>query len=275
VRLPARTVGHALAAALAAAFVLTSASSARSAPLAHAVRWWHPPAQLTWYWQLQGRPRTEPVQVYDLDGFDTSAAEVARLHAAGRHVICYIDAGTWERWRPDAGRFPRSVLGRPNGWPGERWLDIRRLAVLEPIIRARLRICARKRFDAVEPDNIDGFENRTGFRITAAEQLRYDRWIARTAHRLRLAAFQKNDPEQARRLQPWFDGALTEQCNQYRECAAFKPYLRAGKPVFDAEYRSSLYPGFCAADARLGIAGALYALALDGSRFRRCPPLAP
>ena len=43
----------------------------------------------------------------------------------GRKVVCYIDAGTWEDWRPDAAQFTTSLLGRSNGWPGERWLDVR------------------------------------------------------------------------------------------------------------------------------------------------------
>jgi hypothetical protein len=232
---------------------------------------WMPPKQLTWYWQLTGRINmSESAAAYDVDGFETTAGSVAALHARGKHVICYIDAGTWERWRPDARSFPRSVLGRPNGWPGERWLDVSRLSTLEPIMRVRFEMCARKHFDGIEPDNIDGFENHTGFSLTARDQLRYDTWIAREAHRLGLAVFQKNDPEQARRLEPYFDGVLDEQCNQYRECGAFRGYLAAGKPVLNAEYRSSLYPGFCAADARAGIMGALYGLALNGRLYRPC-----
>lgn len=206
----------------------------------------------------------------DFDGFDNGSATVARFHARRQHVICYIDVGTWERWRPDAHRFPRSVLGSRNGWPGERWLDVRRLSVLEPIMAARFEMCANKGFDAVEPDNIDGFENGTGFRITAAQQLTYDEWVASKAHSLGMAVFQKNDPEQASRLQPHFDGVLDEQCNQYSECSSFKPYRRAGKPILNAEYRRSSYPGFCAADNRAGIMGALYNLALDGSTYRPC-----
>ena len=66
---------------------------------------------------------------------------------------------------------------------------------------------------------------------------------------LGMAVLEKNDPEQAARLQPFFDGVLDEQCNQYNECAAFAPYLRAHKPVLDAEYKRSLYPSFCAADS--------------------------
>ena len=41
-------------------------------------------------------------------------------------------------------------------------------------MRARFAMCARKGFDAVEPDNMDGFENPTGFHISAAQQLSYD-----------------------------------------------------------------------------------------------------
>lgn len=231
---------------------------------------WKPPQHLTWYWQLTGRVDwSRDVEAYDVDGFETSAAEVRALHATGTHVICYIDVGTWESFRPDARRFPRSVLGRSNGWPGERWLDIRRLSILEPLMAARIRMCARKRFDALEADNIDGYSNRTGFPLTEPEQLTYDEWVANEAHSLGLAVFEKNDPEQARQLEPFFDGVLDEQCNQYSECASFRPYLIAGKPVLNAEYALPT-SRFCAADTRAGIMGALYGLSLNGSRYEPC-----
>ena len=214
--------------------------------------WWHPPQRITWYWQLQGPVAMKPAQATDFDGFDNGAATVASFHSHRQHVICYIDAGTWENWRPDAASFPRSLLGRNNGWPGERWLDIRQLSTLEPIMTRRLTMCRRKGFDAVEPDNIDGWENSTGFSITAANQLTYNRWLARTAHALGLAVLQKNDPEQTTALQPYFDGMLDEQCNEYAECSKLISYLAAGKPVLDAEYKRSLYPNFCTADRRGG-----------------------
>lgn len=167
--------------------------------------WWVPPQHLTWYWQLQGTvDNSEPVEAYDVDGFESTAAEVAALHAQGKHVICYIDVGTAENWRPDYSSFPASVLGGANGWPGENWLDIRQLSVLEPIMTARFQMCREKGFDAVEPDNMDGYENNTGFSLTADDQLTYDEWVAGEVHALGMAVFQKNDGERNQRARAAF-----------------------------------------------------------------------
>jgi hypothetical protein len=232
--------------------------------------WWKPPKQLTWYWQLTGKvDDAEPVAAYDIDGFESSAAEVAALHAEGKHVICYIDVGTAEKFRPDYREFPKSVLGRPNGWPGEHWLDIRQLGTIEPIMTARFQMCREKGFDAVEPDNIEGYANKSGFPLTAQEQLTYNEWVATEVHSLDMAVLQKNDGEQTPELFSYFDGALSEQCNQYDECADFEPYLAAGEPVLNAEYHLPTKQ-FCAADEAAGIMGARYNLALNGKRFEPC-----
>ena len=253
------------ASARAAPGSLTASASARAAP-AH----WRPHAHLTWYWQLQGKiDNAHAVGAYDIDGFETSAAEVARLHSLGRHVICYIDVGTWENWRPDASRFPASVRGRPNGWPGERWLDIRQPIVRQLMARRFRRQCAAKHFDALEPDNIDEYQTHSGFPITARDQLSFNEWVARQGHSLGLAVLQKNDPNQSVTLERYFDGVLSEQCNQYSECSSFRPYLSSGKPVVDAEYNLSP-SAFCAHDTRLGIMAARYNLALDGRVYRPC-----
>ncbi len=106
---------------------------------------WAPALHTSWQWQLQYKVDTSvDVQMYDIDGFDSPKKLVAKLHADGRAVVCYLSAGSWENWRPDAGDFPDSVKGRPNGWPGERWLDIRRLGILGPIMKARLDMCQRQ-----------------------------------------------------------------------------------------------------------------------------------
>jgi hypothetical protein len=177
--------------------------------------------------------------VFDIDLFDNPASVVRSLHQRGRKVICYLDAGTYENFRPDAGAFPGSVLGKPNGWPGERWLDIRRLGTLAPIMRARFAMCKRKHFDGVEADNVDGYTNDTGFPLAAADQLRYNKWLARTAHAFGLSIALKNDLDQARALQPYFDYALDEQCFEFSECSRLQPFVAAHKAVFEVEYNLS------------------------------------
>jgi hypothetical protein len=199
---------------------------------------WHPALETSWQWQLQWKVvTTYDVDMYDIDMFDNSKAFVDSLHADGRKVVCYISAGTWEDWRPDADEFPERVKGAKNGWPGERWLDIRKIDALRPIIRARVRMCADKGFDGVEFDNVDAYSNRSGFPLTATDQLRYNTFLANLGHRHGLSTALKNDVEQARRLEPYFDFALNEQCFQYDECDTLLPFINHGKPVFNVEYK--------------------------------------
>jgi hypothetical protein len=208
------------------------------------------------------------VQVFDIDGFDNSAATVAALHARGTKVICYIDLGTSEDFRSDFKSFPASVQGASNGWPGEKWLDIRKLNVLAPIMTARMRMCARKGFDAVEPDNIDGYTNTTGFPLTASDQFRYNTWIANTAHSLGLSVGLKNDVDQTEQLEPYFDWALDEQCNEYTECGTLHIFVEHGKAVFNAEYSGG--SSFCGTDVAQHLNGALFNLDLDGATYVPC-----
>jgi hypothetical protein len=220
---------------------------------AGAARWRPTPTTQPWQWQLQGRIDTGvAAPVYDVDGFETPAATVRKLHSQGRRVVCYLDVGSWESFRPDAKRFPRSVLGdRYEGFPNERWLDIRRFHSFAGILEKRFDICARKGFDAVEPDNLAGFENKTGFPLTAADQLRFNRWVARQVHARGMAVALKNDPNQVGALLGDFDFAIVEQCFQYRECGLYRPFVEAGKAVFEAEYE--LEPSkYCDQAAALG-----------------------
>ena len=215
---------------------------------------WHPrPTTSPWQWQLSGRlDLSVRAHVYDVDGLTTPRRTVRRLHRRHRRAICYVSVGSYEPFRTDASRFPPEVIGRPlEGFPDERWLDIRPIDLLAPILRYRLDICHRKRFDAVEPDNVDGYANRTGFPLTAGDQLRFNRWVAREAHRRGLAVGLKNDPDQVRRLVRSFDFAVVEQCFQYRECRAFSPFVRTDKAVFEAEYRLPRRR-FCPSARRLG-----------------------
>ncbi|MFF3286831.1 endo alpha-1,4 polygalactosaminidase [Streptomyces sp. NPDC003023] len=213
---------------------------------------WLPRPGTAWQWQLDGPiDHGVDVPVYDIDGFENDAATVRRLHREGRKVICYINAGAWEDFRPDAGDFPRSVLGSPNGWAGERWLDIRRLDVLRPLMAERVERCRTRGFDAVEPDLLDGWTNDTGFPLTAADQLAYNRMIARLAHERGLSVGLKNDLDQVPELVGDFDFAVNEECAQYGGCAALAPFVEAGKAVFHVEYALPV-ERFCGQARRLG-----------------------
>jgi hypothetical protein len=192
-------------------------------------------------------------ELFDVDLFETSESVVASLQARGRRVVCYMSAGSYERFRPDAGDFPAAVRGRAlEGWPDERWLDVRRLDVLAPIIERRLDACREKGFDGVEFDNVDAYANRSGFPLRARHQLEFNRYLARAAHARGLSAGLKNDLDQVAALEPDFDWALVEECFQYEECERMEPFLRAGKAVFVAEYALPT-SRFCAQATTLGV----------------------
>jgi len=204
--------------------------------------WWQPSPGTSWQWQLSTPiDFSFDVDVYDIEMFDNDASVVAALHAQGRIAICYLSAGSWEDWRPDADQFPAEVLGKDyEGWPGEKWLDIRRIDLLAPIMRARLEQCKAKGFDAVEPDNIDAYTNDTGFPLTYQDQLAYNTWLANEAHARGLSIGLKNDADQAQDLLPYFDWALTEDCYVQDWCEQMGVFITADKPVFAAEYSDEI-----------------------------------
>jgi hypothetical protein len=231
---------------------------------------WHPAVGERWQYQLQGvaaysstgginvnisavpytggaavKPKVFDFDLYTdqaISGNNTTlnTAAVNAVHAAGGHAICYVSAGTWENWRVDASQFPASVQGSKNGWPGERWLDIRNTGVLLPIMDARAAKCAQAGFDGIEWDNVDGYSNRTGFPLTANDQLNYDESLANIAHKYGMTVALKNDVEQVPTLAAFFDYAVNEQCEQYRECGNYTTsFIANGKATFQVEYKLS------------------------------------
>lgn len=199
---------------------------------------WIPAANSSYQIQYGGKlDLTVPAAIYDVDYQDTTARQVAAIHARGRRAVCYVDVGTWERWRPDASQFPKTVLGKPDGgWPGERWLDIRQTPVLEPIMTRRFQLCKRKNFDGVDPDNLDGYVNETGFHLTYAEQLAYDTWVAKEAHSVGLTVAEKGDNNQVADLAKVYDFAVVEQCFAQGWCRQFQRYTARNALVVDVEY---------------------------------------
>lgn len=243
------------------AFVFVFAFAAIFAPTASAAE--PPPRSTSWRYQLQGTVRGpfQPV-IYVVDGVDTPSRTVRAIRRAGGYPVCYVNAGAWEDWRPDRDRFDASLLGRSNGWPGERYLDIRRRDALAPIMRDRFRQCRRKGFRAVEADNVDAHENDSGFSLSASDQITYNRSLARAAHTEKLAIALKNDLSQVRSLASVFDFLIVEQCVERRECRLISPFTRRRKPVLVVEYGVS-YRRLCKEAERRSFSGLLQSLELD------------
>jgi len=202
---------------------------------------WQPEPGLKWHIQYTGTLNASlNVDVYNIDLFDTSAATISTLKSKGKHVICYFSAGSYENWRADTGKFPASVLGQNlDGWPGEKWLDVRKLDILIPIMRARMQMAVTKGCHAVDPDNVDGYSNKTGFPLSYNDQLAYNIALTEAAHDLGLAIGLKNNLDQIKDLVTHYDFAVNEECFQWGECDTLKPFVNAGKPVFGIEYNPS------------------------------------
>jgi len=222
--------------------------SSTSIPAVTTKSWWKPTSDrpIHWHWQLSDgfvikRDVRVGVTVYDLDGELTSAQTVTQLHALSPSVIviCYFDAGVFEGYRSDANRFPKMVIGKSDvGWEDSYWLDIRRMDILIPIMKDRIKHwCKDKGFDAIEPDDTEVWNNESGFEITRAQNDAYNRQIAELAHSFGLSVGLKGNTREAPDLWQYFDWSLNEQCWEFDECNFLKDsFLAHGKAVFNIEY---------------------------------------
>ncbi|MEO7630874.1 MAG: endo alpha-1,4 polygalactosaminidase [Mycobacteriales bacterium] len=235
---------------------------------------WQPKPGTTWQWQITGVvDRTLPVDMYDIDLFDAQPAAssysvpgfgtvnvpkgdnagiIGDLHGRGKIVICYLDTGAWENYRPDAALFPSAVIGNSSGWAGEKWLDIRvdSRALFEPLIAARLDLAKRSGCDGVEPDQNNPTGNNPGFAISRADQETWYLAVATLAHARGLSVGQKNGIETTTAATTAaFDWNLNEECRMYNECAVLDQFIAAGKAVFHVEYvDEGMSSSFCPTD---------------------------
>ncbi len=246
------------------------------APAARPV-WWHPGRLTSWQydlaWPVAVPTNLGAVQAYDID-YDGSeqgtgpqvAAVVARIHASGAHAICYVEVGGWENYRPDANRYPRTILGRPiSGYPDERYVDIRRWAVLGPILNARFRQCKAEGFDGVETDIDDSYIDSTGFPLTLHDEVTFDTEVAKAVHALGLAWFLKNginDDAFIGEMEPLADGTVNEQCWQYSECPPIGAVCQGRQTHPERRVRERFTTRYLPSGPRLS----------DGHDAHRCKP---
>ena len=204
---------------------------------------WYPPhlnskgRPMRWDWQIG---RVTPLQrtggtavdIYDIDGFLTTKAEVTAIKTRWQaatlphpRTVCYLDLA-WENYRPDASPgkyFPASALGLVYyGYPAERWVDFRQLDALKPMLDERIGMCAAKGFDAVELDDIDGFDppSTTGFQLTPGDVENYLAYAFNEIHRDGMTALWKNSPYLSSWGREYTDGAVVEECYLSKACFA-------------------------------------------------------
>ena len=204
----------------------------------------------SWQWQLSGTAIDEtvldavdnPKKMFDIDLFTTDSSTIGRLHAKGITVICYMETGAWESYRPDAAQYPSTVLGKGvDGYPNERFVDIRQVGVLLPILSARIDLAASKGCDGIEPDLDDTYNGyATGFPLTQADQLAFNHAVADVAHARGLLIGLKNgassDGSFERAMVGFTDWALNEECNTFDECSGYAVFIDQNKAVFQVEY---------------------------------------
>ena len=187
---------------------------------------------MRWDWQIGRvtplqRTGARAVDIYDIDGFLTTRAQVHAIHTSWRastlphpRAVCYLDLA-WEDYRPDAtpaprGRyFPAAALGNIYyGYPEERWVDFRQLDALKPLLDARIGMCARKGFDAVELDDIDSFDppSTTGFHLTPGDAQNLLAYAFNRIHRDGMTGLWKNSPLLSWWGRRYADGAVVEEC---------------------------------------------------------------
>jgi hypothetical protein len=192
---------------------------------------------MRWDWQIGRvtplqRTGRHAVDIYDIDGFLTTAAEVRTIHTSWQaatlphpRTVCYLDMA-WEDYRPDASPgsyFPAATLGKVYyGYPEERWVDFRQLDALKPMLRERISMCARKGFDAVELDDIDSYDPpaTTGFHLTPGDAQNFLAYAFNEIHRYGMTALWKNSPYLSWWGRRYADGAIVEECYVYHACYA-------------------------------------------------------
>lgn len=243
----------------------SGADVAHALPLRAAVR-----AGMSLQYQITGTLDTKvDADLFVTDLFDTSAAQVSTLHAAGRVVVAYVSVGTLEHWRDDAASFPRAAVGQTLvGYPDESWLDIRDGDV-RAAMRARFELTLSKGFDGVYASSLGVYRAASGFPLTQADELDYADTLADAAHARGLSIGLSGDFELAAQLAPSFDWALDFGCVAAMTCAELSPLKAAGMPVFDLEIETD-HASDCTSAASAGVAVTLKHRGYDAYRST-CP----
>lgn len=235
---------------------------------------WSPAAEQTFDLQLtQPFNLVRPVNVLALDLFTTPPAKVGELRGRGVAPFCYVAAGYWESWRPDAGNFPAAALGATvAGWPSQRRIDIGNPAV-RPILEARLALCKERGFTGVLVAGLDTLAHGAGFATTGEQRLAFQRDLAAAAHARGLAAGAIGSFAGPAELDAAWDFVVADGCQPERACAeALAPWRSAGKPAYLVAYtnQATKMDRLCSEAAEHGLQVIFKTQSLNGKLHRRC-----
>jgi hypothetical protein len=209
-------------------------------------------------------------ELFVIDLFDISRAQIDALHARGKVVVAFVAAGSFEPWRPDVDALPEAAIGNPlPGYPDEAWLDVRDPSVRQLLV-GRLTLAADKGFDGVLLVSLDAYLADSGFGLSAADQLAYNLWLAERAAQAGLVAGISSDWQHAAQLAARYAFAIHVNCVADQRCAELDAYRAEGRAVFDLETRFDDSASVCAAANRLRLPVTLKRESFD-AWFLACP----
>lgn len=232
---------------------------------------------MTWDYHLKDTLTyvNDSIDVYDVDLYETSQAQIDDLHNNGKYVICYFSAGSFEEGRPDSDEFlPRDIGNLLDGWEDELWLNISSPEVRD-IMRARILLAANKSCDAIEPDNVDGYDNETGFNLTEGDSISFVKFLSELAHGSKMKIGLKNSGSIVNEVINYVQFSVQEQCIEYDECDLYSVFISQEKPVFHVEYPNeesnslnlSTVEEYCGNDDSIGFSSILKNLDLGDWLF--------
>lgn len=216
---------------------VASTAGAGATPGGTSVR---PASDVSWQIQLSGKfDASVDVALYYVDLDNLTNAELLTLRNAGRHVACYLSAGTYEPWRTDAASFPEEVLGNAlSEYPNERWLDVLSSAV-RSLMSGRIERMQSAGCSSVVVANVTTSGEDSGFDMTVAEQSSYLLSLSDEIHQRGLLAGLATAEDRLALMEPNFDWAYAQSCWVAAQCSAYASFVAASKAVLAVEIGDS------------------------------------
>eukprot|EP01134_Creolimax_fragrantissima_P006921 CFRG6921T1 len=187
-----------------------------------------------------------------IDPYDVEQSFIEDLKAKNHYILCYLNSGAREDWRLDVNGTrvgadiytPDMLATDMEEWAGETWFDITKLELLKAPHLARMEWMKSVGCDGLDHDNVDcnvascvpGVNDEDLHKA----QIEYAAWLGQSSHLMGMDASLKNAQSIMPEVAQYFDMAINEQCEEWRQwgdCDPFTPYfIEQGKPVFAVEY---------------------------------------